>query len=146
MEANADDPAGAASLEQAVREHGPGLIGSGVDLGQVDTDDGAKIVHNVLGDNQGQVVNALGGFGGGQGGGLDSALVSKALPIVAPLVLSYLAKSFTCHGQAAPGGGGGGGGVGDVLGGLLGGGSGGGGGLGGVLGGLVGDGRGGGVC
>jgi hypothetical protein len=36
-----------------------------VDLGQVDTDDGAQIVRNVFRDNEDQIVNTLGGQGGG---------------------------------------------------------------------------------
>jgi hypothetical protein len=142
MEANAQDAGGAASLQEAVAEHDPGLIEGGVDLGQVDTDDGAKIVRNVFGDNEDQIVNTLGGLGDGKGGGLDSGLVRKALPILAPLVLAFLAKSFGGRGQGAQGGGGG---LGDILGGLLGGGSGGGGGLGDILGGIVGGGGGGGL-
>jgi hypothetical protein len=139
MEANAQDPRGATSLEKAVSEHDSGLIEGSVDLGQVDTDDGAKIVRNVFGDNEDQVVSAL----GGGSGGLDSGLLKKALPILAPLVLAFLAKSFGGRGQGSEGGGGGG--LGDVLGGLLGGGSGGGGGLGDILGGLTGGGGGGGL-
>jgi hypothetical protein len=124
-----------------------------VDLGQVDSDDGAKIVRNVFGDNEDQIVNRLGGLGDGKGGGLDSGLLRKALPILAPLVLAFLAKSFGGRGQGAQGGGGdilagllgggsgGGGGLGDILGGIVGGGGGGGGGLGDVLGGLLGGGK-----
>ena len=139
MEANAKDPGGAASLEKALTQHDPGMLDSGVDLGKVDTDDGAKIVSNVFGDKQGQVVDALGGLGGAQGA-LDSGLIAKALPLLAPLVMSFLAKSFTGHQQAGAAQAGAGGGLGDVLGGLLGGGSGGGGGLGDVLGSLTGGG------
>lgn len=90
MEANAKDPGGAASLEKALAQHDPSLIEGGVDLGQVDTDDGAKIVRNVFGDNEDQTVNAL----GGQGGGLSSDLLKKALPLLAPLAMAFLAKSF----------------------------------------------------
>ncbi|HEY7073224.1 MAG TPA: DUF937 domain-containing protein [Acidimicrobiales bacterium] len=144
MEANAQDPGGAASLEKALTQHDPGALAGGVDLGKVDTADGAKIVSNVFGDKQGQVVDALGGLGGGQGG-LDSGLIAKALPILAPLVMSFLAKSFTGHQQGGAAQAGATGGLGDVLGGLLGGGSGGGGGgLGGILGSLTGGGGGGG--
>lgn len=127
--------------QTAVAEHDPGLIEGGVDLGQVDSDDGAKIVRNVFGDNEDQIVNTLGGLGDGKGG-LDSGLLRKALRILAPLVLAFLAKSFGGRGQGAQGGGGG---LGDILGGLLGGGSGGGGGLGDILGGIVGGGGGGGL-
>jgi hypothetical protein len=70
----------------------------------------------------------------------------KALPILAPLVLAFLAKSFGGRGLGAQGGGGGlgdilggGGGLGDIVGGIVGGG--GGGALGDVLRGLLGGGR-----
>lgn len=141
MEANAADPAGAASLAKAVGEHDGSLLEGGVDLDQVDTDDGSKIVSNVFGDNKDAVVNQLGGLGGG----LSSGMIAKLLPMLAPLVMSFLAKSFGGGGgakSAAPGASeakdAGGGGLGDILGGLLGGGGGGGkggGGLGGLLGG-----------
>ena len=130
-----------------------------MNLDEVDEDDGDKIVHNVFGDHTDQVVQKLGSTesGGGQG------IIQKLLPILAPIVLSFLASQFTKRSQpgggsaqaeAAPGGGGGGG-IGDILGGLLGGGgsasggtssggSGGGGtlgGLGDLLGGLLGGGK-----
>jgi hypothetical protein len=146
MEANAQDPAGAASLEQAVRDHDPALVGGGIDLEKVDVQDGVKIVRNVFGDKQDQVINALGQAGGqGGGGGLDMSALTKALPMLAPLVMSFLAKmggGGQAQAAAVQTGGGMGGGIGDLLGGLLGGG--GGGGLGSMLGGLFGGGGGGG--
>ena len=165
MGANAQDPAGAASLERAVQHHSPQLFAGGVNLDEVDERDGDKIVHNVFGDKTDQVVQTLGSQGGG-----GSGIIAKLLPILAPIVLSFLAGQFA-KGQAksAPeasaqadsggggigdllgglGGGGGsgatGGGIGDLLGGLLGGGGGGGasggGGLGDLLGGLLGSGK-----
>lgn len=156
MGANAQDAAGAASLERAVQHHSPQLYEGGVNLDEVDEDDGDKIVHNVFGDHTDQVVQKLGSTesGGGQG------IIQKLLPILAPIVLSFLASQFTkrqqgggsTQAEAAPGSGGGG--IGDILGGLLGGGgatggassggSGGGGtlgGLGDLLGGLLGGGK-----
>jgi len=146
MQANAQDPAGAASLAKAVTQHDPSLVEGGVDLDQVDTVDGDKIVKNVFGDNSDQVMSQLGGLpglgGGGQGGG---GMVQKLLPVLAPIVMSYLAKQFMKGGastQAASGSGGAGGGIGDLLGGLLGGGQGGaGGGIGDLLGDLLGGGK-----
>jgi len=149
MQANAQDPAGAASLAKAVTQHDPTLVEGGVDLDQVDTVDGDKIVKNVFGDNSDQVMNQLGGLpglGGGQGGG-GGGVVQKLLPLLAPIVMSYLAKQFTKGGastQTASGSGGAaaGGGIGDLLGGLLGGGQGAaGGGIGDLLGGLLGGGK-----
>lgn len=164
MQANAQDPAGEASLAQALSQHAGALPDGGIDLDQVDTDDGAKIVKNVFGDNEEAVVNQLGGVGG-----LGGGLIGKLLPMLAPLLLAFLGKKVigglgggggeaadaTSAGLAPSGGsssssgmgpgagstvgsdasGDGGGGLGDILGG-------GGGGLGDILGGLLGGGGG----
>jgi len=157
MEANAQDEARAQSLAQAIAQHAQRVANGeapDADVDAVDTDDGARIVNHVFGDNEDQVVNQLGGLGGAGGG-----LMKKLLPLLAPLVMGFLARQFMNRGgsesSAAPqqdqqdssGGGlgdllgGGGGGIGDMLGGLLGGG--GGGGLGDMLGGGGGAGSGG---
>jgi hypothetical protein len=135
MDANAKDPAGAASLEQAIGQHDPGLIEGGVNLGDVDTTDGEKIVGHVFGDNSDQVMHALGGSSG-----VGGNVMAKLVPILAPIVLSYLAKQLGGSG----GSGGSGGGLGGLLGQVLAGaghGGGQGGGLGDLLGGLLGGGR-----
>ena len=100
MQANAEDPAGAASLAGALGDHPSDLIDGGVDLDQVDADDGEKIVGNVFGTNQDQVAQTLGGNLGGQGGGL----IKQLLPILAPIVLAYLSKRLTGQRQAGGGG------------------------------------------
>ncbi|MFC9788720.1 DUF937 domain-containing protein [Rhodococcus sp. NPDC127528] len=139
LEANAQDPDGAASLEHALAQHSdPAFLAGGVDLDQVDAADGEKIVANVFGDSTDQVVSALGGVGGAGG----SSLVSKLLPMLAPIVLAFVAKQMSGNtGGGAQAQSAGGGGLGDLLGGLLGGGQSGGGGLGNVLGGLLGGGQ-----
>jgi hypothetical protein len=133
LQVNANEPQGAASLLGALDDHGGLVEGEGaVDLGQVDVGDGEKIVDNVFGSEKNTVISALGGTGGT--GGND--LIGKLLPILAPIVLAYLAKQMTGGGAAAPAPQQqptGGGGLGDLLGGLLGG-SGNAGGLGGVIG------------
>ena len=53
MQANAADPAGAASLAGALGDHPSEFVDGGVNLDQVDTDDGQKIVGNVFGENTG---------------------------------------------------------------------------------------------
>ena len=140
LQANAQDPAGAASLAGALGQHSPDLVEGGVDLGQVDQAEGSKIVRNIFGGQSDQVAQTLGGSLGGD----QTGLVQKLLPLLAPIVLSYLTKRLGGQDQAAAGGGG----LADVLGGLLGGqaqgsGTGGAGDLGGVLGGLLGGGQGG---
>lgn len=153
LKANAQDPAGERSIAEAVSQHPPSLVEGGVNLSDVDESDGEKIVSHVFGDNKQQVVQTLGGLP--KGGG--KALQEKLLPILAPIVLSYLAKQLGGKGGKGAGGlggvlgdilgsaagGGKGGGVGDILGDLLGGGGakGKGGGVGDILGGLLGGGR-----
>ena len=80
--------AGATSLAGALGDHPSDLIDGGVDLDQVDADDGEKIVGNIFGPNQDQVAQTLGGNLGGQSGGL----IKQLLPILAPIVLAYLSK------------------------------------------------------
>jgi hypothetical protein len=139
LHANAQDPAGEASLAGALGQHSPDLVNGGVDLGQVNPDEGSKIVSNIFGGQTDQVAQTLGGSLGGQTG-----LVQRLLPLLAPIVLSYLTQRLGGQGQAAQGGG-----LADVLGGMLSGqgqgqsqGSGAGG-LGGLLGGLLGGSQGG---
>jgi hypothetical protein len=139
MQANAVDPQGAASLAGALESHSPKLVDGGVNLDEVDTADGEKIVSHVFGENSGAVAQTLGGNLGG-----NSDLVQKLLPILAPIVLSYLAQKMR-GGGAQPGAGGG---LNDLLGSVLGGlgggqaqGQQGGGGILDMLGGLLGGGR-----
>lgn len=122
LDANASDPAGAASLSEALAQHDGSLIDGGVDLAQVDQAEGEKIAHHIFGDNQDQVLNQLAGVGGGASKGI----VGKLIPILAPIVLSWLAKKVLGGGGAggaatAPSAGAGGGGMGDILGQVLGG-------------------------
>ena len=158
MQSNAQAPEGAASLESALAQHRDGLVDGGVDASQVDTADGEKIVSHVFGGQQDQVASQL--AGSANLGGVGGDLVRKLLPILAPIVMSYLAKKIL-GGQDAGGAAGdvtGRGGTGDsagqpggidlgsILGGILGGGLQGsqgsqGGGFGDILGGILGGGN-----
>ncbi len=71
-----------------------------IDLSQLDFNDGAKIVNHILPATQQQQL-----FGGAQG-----SLIQKLMPLLAPIVMAYLAKRLQSSG-----------GLGSVLGGLLGG-------------------------
>lgn len=104
MEANAQDPKGAESLADALGQHSPALVQGGVNLDEVDTNDGEKIVGHVFGEQKGEVVNRLGAVDGG--GGMED-------------LLGGLLGGVLGGGGAK---GGGGGGIRDILGGLLGGG------------------------
>ncbi len=159
---NAQAPEGAASLESALSQHHDGLVDGGVDAAQVDTADGEKIVDHVFGGRQDQVASQLAGTA--QLGGVGSDLVRSLLPMLAPIVMSYLANKVLGgrgQGGGALGGGAGGGqdagagaggiDLGGILGGILGGAGGGlggaggaggaGGGLGDILGGILGGGQ-----
>ncbi|QJY47092.1 DUF937 domain-containing protein [Pseudonocardia broussonetiae] len=153
IQANTDDPGGASSFASAVQQHDSGLVDGGVDLGQVDTVQGDKIVGHVFGANRGQVVQQLGSTGP-LGGQVGQELIAKLLPILAPIVMSWIASKLTGGAAAAPAptpapapqAPAGGGGIGDVLGGILGGvlaggGSGSAPNIGDLLGGLLGGGR-----
>lgn len=111
LQANAGSPDGASSLLDALGQHaGSGLYGDSVDLNAVDTADGQKIVAHALADDPSRL-QAVSGLGGG--------LLSKLLPLLAPIVMSYLAKQLGMGGAAAQPQASGG--SGDILGGLLGG-------------------------
>ena len=138
MQANAQDPGGASALLGALLGKDTSLLSGGVSLADVDTDDGSKIVGHVFGENTDQVVAALGSTGKAGPG-----LLARLLPILAPIVMAYVAKRVTggeagtaptTATQASSGG------LGDILGSILGGGSSSGGGLGSILGGLLGGG------
>jgi hypothetical protein len=102
LQANASDPRGAASLQEALAQHDDDLYGQRVDLERVDTRDGEKISAHVFGSKEDQVVHALGGAGGA---GLGGDLIKRLLPILAPIVLSYLAKQMQGGAGRSPDGG-----------------------------------------
>lgn len=119
LQANASTVDGAESLAFALGQHADSPA-TGEDLSAIDIDDGRKIVeHTVAGDP-----TRLAGVSG-----LGGDLLAKLLPILAPIVLNYLAKKFlgvdsgiagaAPVAQAAPASSG----LGDLLGGLLGGGT-----------------------
>lgn len=97
---NAESRDGAQSLLDALGQHQDGLA-DGASLDQIDVQDGEKILGHVFGGNTDSVVNQLGGMSGSQ----TSSIVRKLLPILAPIVLSWLAKQV---GGAMQGGGAGG--------------------------------------
>lgn len=144
MAANAQDAKGAESLTKALSAH-QGKLDSRKKVTNIDTADGDKIVSHVFGSKKDEVVKAVSGAKG-----VGSDIIGKILPIVAPIVLAWIANQFfggdkaststkskskksSSTAESASGG------IGDLLGGLLGG-SGGGGGdlLGGLIGGLLG--------
>ncbi len=103
LQANADG-GGAGSLLEALGQHNNGLLDGGVDLSQINLQEGEAIAGHIFGDQQDAVASQLGGLGVSGGGSLGGALVKKLIPILAPIVLSYIANQvFGKMGQAGGG-------------------------------------------
>lgn len=112
-------------LEKTVIAEGESdLLDGGVNVDQLDENQGNQLVASLFGGNDtNQVASALAG-GGAPGGDL----IKRLLPMLAPIVLAYVGRQFQqrsaqgagagAQAQAAPGGG-----IGDVLGSILGGGA-----------------------
>jgi len=96
MQANAKDPGGASSLTAALGQHdGTGLDQLLGDTGTVDTTDGAKILSHVFGDNRGQITDLLDSLTGVSSNPMmnaDRGLMSKVLPMLAPIVMGWLGR------------------------------------------------------
>ncbi|MCL1907419.1 MAG: DUF937 domain-containing protein [Propionibacteriaceae bacterium] len=118
MTANAQDPKGEENLAMALLKHrltGESFAEEGVDLSGIDVKDGSKIVEHTLGASTAKSATALAAKTGG-----DKTLIQKLLPLLAPVVIAYIAKNaFAGQGAAASGGGDA---LGSLVGGLLGGG------------------------
>lgn len=86
FEGNVSDPDGAFGLARAaLSDHGNDLLEGGVNLGAVDTADGEAILGHVYSPQQIQALRS------GSGGG---GLIDRLLPILAPLVMAYIAKKL----------------------------------------------------
>jgi hypothetical protein len=130
-------------LEADVAAQGEsGLLDGGVNVDQVDANQGNQYVARIFGGNDSNAVaSALAGGGAG-----NSDLIKKLLPILAPIVLAYIGKQLTKNSTPAEPQAQSGGGLGDVLGSILGGAGGSGGGnnpLGSILGSVLGGNQGG---
>jgi len=142
MAANAKDDSGAQSLEKALAAHGTKATAAATSVDEIDTDDGAKIVKNVFGGKQHDVASEVAKKN--PDANVTGDLIGKVLPIVAPIVLSWVGSLFlgqkSAPSAAAKPGASATGGIGGLLGGLLGG-SGGQDVVGGLIGGLLGGGK-----
>lgn len=98
MTQNAQSPEGELSLAEALQQHQQRDLvrDGGVDVDQVDAADGEKIVNHVFGNQSAGVAQSL-----GQQAGVSSDLVRKLLPLLAPVVLGYLAKQLGGGNSAA---------------------------------------------
>ena len=99
---NAQDPEHASKIESAADNHAAsGLLDGGVNVDQVDQDDGQQAIAKIFGGNDAaQVASALAGGGGG-----NSDLLKQLLPILAPIVLAYIGKQLGQKSAAGQGGG-----------------------------------------
>lgn len=113
MSDNSQDDSGEQALGQALEQHDPALVDGTVNIDDVDEEDGEKITDHVFGADRSAVAQQLGGITAG-----GASLVQKLLPIVAPLLMSWLAGKV--QGGQGAGTQGKGGVVRSVLGGLLG--------------------------
>lgn len=83
------DDKSAEALSNVLKHHNKGIAKSVKD---VDTADGAKIVRNVFGENEDKVVDKL--AAASTKSDVTGDLIKQILPIVAPIVLSWLASQF----------------------------------------------------
>lgn len=116
MQNNASSEGGAGALLGALtsgKHDGSILDNLGGFLSGGDFSDGSKILGHVLGGNQDNMVQGL-----SSKTGVDSSIISKILPMLAPIIMGYLGKQTQNKGVSNNSG------LGDVLGGLLGGASG----------------------
>lgn len=119
LAANAKDAGGAKSLETALDKH----ANTSTDINSIDTADGQKIVNHVFGNQKQDVVAAAADKAATPGVDMG-AIVAQVLPIIAPIVLAFLAQQLTkgnatstaaTPAAAAPASGG----IGDILGALV---------------------------
>ncbi|GAA1664113.1 DUF937 domain-containing protein [Microbacterium lacus] len=114
LQRNAQTPDGAAALEKALGAHGGETASGRIDLNNLSTTDGQKILGHVFGGQEQQVAQKL--TDEPKTAGID---FGKLLPILAPIIMGLIADQQQ---KSAPSqGGGAGGGLGDLIGGLLGG-------------------------
>ncbi len=94
---NTQSAGGAQALSTALDGHSDSVFG---DLGSLlgGGGDGAKILGHVLGAKQGSVEQNLVGQSG-----MNASMIAKLLPILAPLVMGYLAKQRSAGGLDAGG-------------------------------------------
>jgi len=96
LAANASTSGGSAALEKALSKH----TSTPKKVADIDTEDGAKIVQHVFGDNTDKVAAKLAENEPKPNVTMD--IVKQVLPIVAPIVLSYIATQFLSPKAAAP--------------------------------------------
>lgn len=92
LAANAKDEGGAKSLEKALGKHKGKTPRR---LSDIDESDGEKIVANVFGAKKNDVAQAAASKVDAKADGIDiGAIVAQVLPIIAPIVLAFVANQF----------------------------------------------------
>jgi hypothetical protein len=86
----ASTEAGAGNLAEAVGGKDPSIL-DGLSLDQIDPNDGEKILGHIFGTNTSDVTSAVGATNANVG----SDLVKKLMPLLAPIVLAWLAQQAT---------------------------------------------------
>lgn len=86
---NSASPKGAQNLGEALKDHD--IDFKSIRVEDVDVKDGKKIVEHVFGEKEETVTAAI---ATGAGSGEASSIVPKLLPLLAPLVMAYLAKNL----------------------------------------------------
>lgn len=136
LAAQTEDEASTEKVTAALEQHDNDLADGTINLSDVDTQDGQKIVGKLFSDED-SVAHGI--SGAVPAAGVDQGLVKKILPMLAPIVLSYVMGQLS--GKKKGGAQASSGGLGDLLGGMLGGGNkSSGGGLGDLLGSVLGGG------
>lgn len=107
------------SFAEALTQHSdPQFFEGGVSLQDVDPDDGQKIVNHIFANapDEAQVLQA-------RAGGVSGGLIDKLLPLLAPIVMAFIAKKLSVGSaqRQQQSAGGPPGGLGDMLGPILGG-------------------------
>ena len=92
---NAQSEEGAASLLGALDKHDGSVLNNIGGLGDM-LGDGSKILGHVFGDQQSQVAGAV-----AKESGLDLGMVTKLLPMLAPVVMGFLGKQKAAGGLDA---------------------------------------------
>lgn len=102
LQAQTGDEQQAQKLAGALADHNDSLADGDITIDDVDTADGSKIVTKMFGDRSPELASAL--SDAVPAAGVDQGLIQKLLPMLAPIVLSYVAGKMMAasRGRARP--------------------------------------------
>lgn len=117
LAANAKTSEGEKALEGALKKHSGKKVSS---VDDIDTEDGEKIVSHVFGSKKNEVTAAV----ADKSGNATQEIIAQVLPIIAPIVMAWVASQFLGKKEEAPAAAAESdsplGGIGDMLGGFVG--------------------------